>query len=118
MEFFDLLLKTAVLRPYVFVFLAVFLFIASRLVGWRRTVYFMAITWIVAFVCEFSSTRIGIPFGWYFYTGSTVGQELYIADIPFMDSLSFVFLLFASYCMALAFLLPATGTRSGISIIR
>ncbi len=118
MEFFDLLLKTAVLRPYVFVFLAVFLFIASRLVGWRRTGYFMAITWIVAFVCEFSSTRIGIPFGWYFYTGSTVGQELYIADIPFMDSLSFVFLLFASYCMALAFLLPATGSRSGIRIIR
>ena len=118
MEFFDLLLKTAVLRPYVFVFLAVFLFVASRLIGWRRTGYFMAITWIVAFVCEFSSTRTGIPFGWYFYTGSTIGQELYIADIPFMDSLSFVFLLFASYCMALAFLLPATGASSGVSIIR
>ncbi|MDO8437111.1 MAG: carotenoid biosynthesis protein [Nitrosomonadaceae bacterium] len=118
MEFLDLLLKTAVLRPYVFVFLAVFLFIASRLVGWRRTGYFMAITWIVAFVCEFSSTRTGIPFGWYFYTGSTVGQELYIADVPFMDSLSFVFLLFASYCMALAFLLPATGTSPGSGIIR
>ena len=110
MEFFDLLLKTVILRPYVFVFLAVFLFLASRLIGWRRTGYFMAITWIVAFICEFSSTRTGIPFGWYFYTGSTVGQELYIADVPFMDSLSFVFLLFASYCMALAFLLPATGS--------
>lgn len=78
----------------------------------------MAITWIVAFICEFSSTRTGIPFGWYFYTGSTIGQELYIADIPFMDSLSFVFLLFASYCMALAFLLPAAGASLGIGIIR
>lgn len=118
MEFFDLLLKTVIFRPYVFVFLAVFLFIASHLIGWRRTGYFMAITWIVAFICEFSSTRTGIPFGWYFYTGSTIGQELYIADIPFMDSLSFVFLLFASYCMALAFLLPAAGASLGIGIIR
>lgn len=109
MDFFDLLVKTVVLRPYVFVFLAVFLLVAVRLTGWRRTGYFMAITWMVAFLCEFSSTRTGIPFGWYFYTGATVGQELYIADVPFMDSLSFVFLLFASYCMALAFILPASS---------
>ena len=35
------------------------------------------------------------------------GQELYIAAVPFMDSLSFPFLLYASYCMALAFILSA-----------
>ncbi|MDN5753064.1 MAG: carotenoid biosynthesis protein [Nitrosospira sp.] len=72
-------------------------------------------------MCELSSTRTGIPFGWYHYTGSTVGQELYISNVPFMDSLSFPFLLYASYCMALAFLLPATGTQStrfGIGLIR
>lgn len=121
MEFLSLLLNTITLRPYVFIFLAVFLFSASRLIGWRRTGYFMGITYIVALVCEFSSTRTGIPFGWYHYTGSTVGQELYIADIPFMDSLSFPFLLYASYCMALAFLLPATSrgnSPSGIGMIR
>lgn len=112
MDFFDLLLKTVILRPYVFIFLAAFLLIGAHLTGWRRTGYFMIITWVVAFLCEFSSTRTGIPFGWYFYTGSTIGQELYIADIPFMDSLSFVFLLFSSYCMALAFLLPASRTGS------
>ncbi len=55
---------------------------------------------------EFSSTRIGIPFGDYFYTGITEGQELYIFNIPFMDSLSFSFLLFSSYCVALVFVLP------------
>ncbi len=121
MEFFSLLLKTIALRPYVFVFLTAFLFSAARLIGWRRTWYFMGITWLVALLCEFSSTRTGIPFGWYHYTGSTVGRELYISNIPFMDSLSFPFLLYASYCMALAFLLPATSTRStgpGIGIIR
>jgi putative membrane protein len=67
------------------------------------------ISWITAFLCEFSSTRTGIPFGLYYYTGSTVGQELYISNVPFMDSLSFTFLLYASYCMSLLFLLPTDG---------
>ncbi len=102
-----LLLKTVYLRPYVFLFLLVSLASAGRLLGWRRTVLFFSITWATAFVCEYSSTRTGIPFGWYYYTGSTVGQELYLSNVPFMDSLSFTFLLYASYCLALVFLLPA-----------
>ena len=119
MEFLSLLLQTIVLRPYVFVFLTAFLFSAVRLIAWRRTWCFMGITWLVAFLCELSSTRTGIPFGWYYYTGSTVDQELYILDVPFMDSLSFPFLLYASYCMALAFILPAAAsTRKRIGMIR
>ena len=102
-----LFFKTLLLRPYVVAFLAAFLFIGRRLLGWPRTGVFLAAGWITAFVCEFSSTRIGVPFGFYYYTGSTAGHELYIADVPFMDSLSFTFLLFASYCMALVFLLPS-----------
>jgi uncharacterized membrane protein len=102
-----LLVQTILLRPYVFLFLAAFLFSAQRLLGWRRTGWFFLISWITAFLCEFSSTRTGIPFGLYYYTGSTIGQELYISNVPFMDSLSFTFLLYASYCMALLFLLPA-----------
>jgi uncharacterized membrane protein len=102
-----LFVKTLLLRPYVFTFLAAFLVIGRRLFGWRRTAAFLLTSWVTAFLCEFSSTRVGVPFGFYFYTGSTVGQELYIADVPFMDSLSFTFLLFASYCMAMVFLLPA-----------
>jgi putative membrane protein len=107
MDYLSLLLKTVLLRPYVFLFLAAFLFAASRLIGWKRTGCFTGITWFAAFVCEFSSTRTGIPFGWYHYTGSTVGQELYLSNVPFMDSLSFTFLLYASYCTALLFVLPA-----------
>ena len=109
LEIAVLLLKTLLLRPYVFLFLAAFLFSAQRLLGWRRTGWFFLISWITAFLCEFSSTRTGIPFGLYYYTGSTIGQELYISNVPFMDSLSFTFLLYASYCMALLFLLPADG---------
>ncbi len=72
------------------------------------------VTWLTAFLSEFSSTRIGIPFGDYYYNGSTVGQELYIFNIPFMDSLSFTFLLFASYCLALVCVLPLRHSDSFI----
>ncbi|MEW6543467.1 MAG: carotenoid biosynthesis protein [Nitrospirota bacterium] len=120
MDFFALFLNTFTLRPYVFVFLVVFLVCAQRLLGWRRTGLFFGITWLTAFLCEFSSTRTGIPFGWYYYTGSTRGQELFIADVPFFDSLSFTFLLYASYCMALLFLLPARAQDqpAGASLLR
>ena len=101
-----LFLKTILFRPYLFVFLAAFLFAAIRLIGWPRTWRFWLISWATAFVCEFSSTRNGIPFGWYHYNGSTVGQELYFSNIPFMDSISFSFLLYAAYCVALCLVLP------------
>jgi len=54
----------------------------------------------VAMLAELSSTRTGFPFGLYEYTGLTRGQELFIADVPFIDSLSFVFLAYAAFCLA------------------
>src|SRR5512134_596246 len=120
MEVLTLFVKTVLLRPYVFVFLAAFLFSAVQLIGWPRTWRFWLISWATAFVCEFSSTRTGIPFGWYHYNGSTVGQELYFSNIPFMDSISFSFLLYATYCVALCFLLPceAVSPRSPLVPLR
>lgn len=106
-----LFFKTLLLRPYVFVFLAAAVFCAHRLIGWRRTGLLFGITWYTAFICEWTSTRTGIPFGWYHYTGATEGQELYISNVPFMDSLLFSFLLYASYCLALFFLLPAQSGK-------
>ncbi len=115
MDYVLLFFKTIWFRPYVFIFLAAFLFAAVGLIGWPRTWRFWLISWTTAFLCEFSSTRNGIPFGWYFYNGSTVGQELYLSNIPFMDSISFSFLLFASYCLALLFLLPIRSMPPGVS---
>nr|MBI3614224.1 carotenoid biosynthesis protein [Nitrospirota bacterium] len=89
--------------------MAAFLFCAIRLLGWRRTGLFFVVTWFTAFVCEAASIRTGIPFGWYFYTNSTINQELFIYGVPFFDSLSFSFLLYASYCLALFYLLPGRG---------
>jgi uncharacterized membrane protein len=98
----DLLIGTFVLRPYVFGFLAAFLVAGKLDFGMRRTLAFAAWVGPLAWLAEFSSTRIGVPFGLYHYTGSTRGQELFIADVPFMDCLSFTFLAYASFCLARA----------------
>ena len=95
-----LLVGSLLLRPYVFVFLLLHLLGASTLLGWRRTAGFTLISWGVALAAEHSSIRTGIPFGWYFYIPRTAGRELWIAGVPFFDSLSFSFLLVASYGLA------------------
>jgi uncharacterized membrane protein len=96
----DIVLGTLALRPYVFAFLAAYLVLGVRDLGWRSTLLFGAWVWLVAWVSEFSSTRTGVPFGVYAYTGATRGQELFIADVPFMDALSFTFLAYAAFCLA------------------
>src|SRR2546421_10153711 len=116
MEFLILLGKTLLLRPYVFLFLAIALATSVWLMGPKRTAIFFLLTWATAFICEFSSTRTGIPFGWYFYNGSTRGQELYLSNVPFMDSLSFAFLLFGSYCVSLLLLSPSRQQGSHLYI--
>ncbi len=100
----DLLLGTFILRPYVFGFLAAFLLAGAVDLGWRRTLLFGAWVGPLAWLSEFSSTRTGIPFGLYHYTGTTRGQELFIADVPLMDCLSFTFLAYAAFCLARAVL--------------
>lgn len=96
----DLLVGSLLLRPYVFLFLAAFLLAGVSDLGLRRTLLFGGVLWPIAWAAEFSSTRVGIPFGLYHYTGLTRGQELYIADVPFFDSLSFTFLAYAAFCLA------------------
>jgi putative membrane protein len=113
----DLLLGTLALRPYVFAFLVLFLAAGAADLGWRRTLGFGALVWPVAWLAEFSSTRIGIPFGLYHYTGVTRGRELYIADVPFMDSLSFTFLAYAALCLARATLGRRRPSRWALALL-
>jgi uncharacterized membrane protein len=88
------------LRPYVFGFLAVYVTAAAAAWGWRRAVAFTAWAGGVAFAAEWSSTRVGVPFGLYHYTGATVGRELYLSNVPLFDPLSFTFLAYASLGLA------------------
>ena len=97
----ELLIGTFWLRPYVFAFLAAFLVIALAEIGPRRTAVWTLVGFAVAFACEYSSTRSGFPFGLYHYLdGETRHRELWISNVPFMDSLSFVFLSFVSWATA------------------
>jgi uncharacterized membrane protein len=96
----DLLIGTLVLRPYVFLFMAAFLVAGARDLGLRRVLRFGAVVWPIAWAAEWSSIHVGIPFGLYRYTGLTRGQELYVAGVPFFDSVSFTFLAYAAYCLA------------------
>lgn len=96
----SLLAGTLALRPYVFAFLTAFLIAASRDLGPARAAGFLGWGFLVAFGAEFASTRVGVPFGLYHYTGSTRGTELFVSNVPFFDSLSFPFLAYAAFCVA------------------
>ena len=101
-HFFELLISTIAYRPYVFIFFACYLFLAITHIGWRRAALFTAVAYVVAFLCEWSSAAAatGFPFGLYYYIDQTSHRELWIAGVPFMDSLSFTFLSYVSWEMA------------------
>lgn len=103
MEIFSLLLGTVLLRPYVFVFLAFYLAIAILNMGLARSLIFTVLAYSIAFLSEYSSTRTGFPYGFYSYIDTTRDQELWITNVPFMDSLSYAFLSYISYTVSLLF---------------
>ncbi len=101
-----LLLSTIALRPYVFVFLASFLFISIVNFGLRTTLLFGALTYVVGLSCEYSSVHNGFPFGLYHYVETTRGQEIWVLGVPLFDSISYTFLAFASYTVAILLCSP------------
>ena len=106
MEIISLLWGTVLLRPYVFVFLAFYLWVAILNMGVVRSLLFTVLAYLVAFLCEYSATRNGFPFGFFTYIETTRDQELRISNVPFMDSLSFSFLIYVSYTMSLLLWAP------------
>ncbi|HTZ17042.1 MAG TPA: carotenoid biosynthesis protein [Dissulfurispiraceae bacterium] len=101
-----LLLSTVILRPYVFIFLFVYLLGCSLHLGVKRTLLFAVAGYLVTWLSEYSSIHNGFPYGTYYYIEQTKGSELWVFGVPFMDSLSYVFLAYASYSMALLTLSP------------
>ncbi|HET6420878.1 MAG TPA: carotenoid biosynthesis protein [Geobacteraceae bacterium] len=110
-EFLRLLAGTVTMRPYVFAFLAVYLVTAILHLGWRKTVIFTVIGYLIAFVSEYSSVHNGFPYGWYYYTETTRQKELFVAGVPFFDSLSYVFMAYCSYTTALLVVSPIKTWR-------
>jgi len=102
----ELLWGTIVLRPYVFAFLTCFLFASITQMGLKRTAVYTVSAYLIAFLSEYSSTRNGFPYGIYHYIDTTRNQELWISNVPFMDSLSYTFLAYFSIQMAIFFTAP------------
>lgn len=93
---------TIVLRPYVFAFLAAFLLISRTQMGWIRTGLWILTGYGIAFASEFSSIHNGFPYGLYEYLPEgSIDRELWIGGVPFMDSLSYVFLSHVAFLMAI-----------------
>jgi putative membrane protein len=105
------------MRPYVFAFLVVYLVAAVTHLGWRKTLWFTAIGYLIAFLSEFSSINTGFPYGWYYYIDATRDRELWVAGVPFFDSLSYVFLAYCSYTAALLVVSPIKFWRGNFILL-
>ena len=103
-HFLGLCIGTVVLRPYVFAFFAAYLAACGLQFGLDRALWFSVAGYSIAWLSEASSIHNGFPYGVYHYIEATRGRELWVWGVPFMDSLSYVFLLYASYSLALLFL--------------
>ncbi|MDA8155764.1 MAG: carotenoid biosynthesis protein [Actinomycetota bacterium] len=98
-HFLNLLAGTVLLRPYVFAFFAAYIISCSLQFGFRQAAVFSVAGYLIAWLSEVSSIHNGFPYGLYTYIEATKGRELWVAGVPFMDSLSYVFLLYASYSL-------------------
>lgn len=116
-DYLKLAWGTLMLRPYVFTFLLIYLIASTAHLGKRRTWIFLPLGYAIAWLSEYSSIHWGFPYGDYFYIESTMGKELWVMGVPFMDSLSYVFLAYCSYSMALFLLSPVVFTRRNVFIL-
>src|SRR5262249_61338339 len=82
-----LLLDTIVLRPYVFAFFLAFVLAGRGDLGWRRTLFFGAWVWPLAWLAEVASTRIGVALGPYHHPGAAPGPGAYRDHAPLLGTL-------------------------------
>lgn len=110
-------LNTIFLRPYVFVFFLVYFLGCAMHLGVKRAVLFGIAGYIIAWLSEYSSIHNGFPYGYYYYIEHTKGKEIWVMGVPLMDSVSYVFLAYASYSMALMVISPVIYSKGIIYIL-
>lgn len=93
----EMLIKTLWMRPYVLLFLISFVAISWANRGAKRTLLLLLLGLSIAYISEWTSIRWGIPYGDYYYIYSAMQGELIIGGVPIWDSISYVFLAYASY---------------------
>lgn len=67
MEIVGLLISTVLLRPYVFILLGLYVIAGGFQMGFKRITLFTILAYAIAFVSEYASTRIGMPYGYYYF---------------------------------------------------
>ena len=75
-----------------------------------KTLLFLPLGYSLAWLSEFSSIHWGFPYGDYFYIPSTLDRELWVLGVPFMDSLSYVFLVLLQLCHGALYPQPAPAS--------
>jgi len=97
-------------RPYVFAFLAAFIFLGRIYWGWKKTFIWLVLGYFIAWASEASSINNGFPYGIYHYIYENMQGEPMVMGVPFWDSLSYPFMIFAGLTTA-RFILGETGTE-------
>lgn len=92
---------TFLARPYVFLFFAVWGALSLRHLGLKPSLIWLTLGYAIAWASEASSIRTGFPYGWYFYRYENLQNEWLLFGVPVWDSLSYVFLSYAGFCVAL-----------------
>jgi putative membrane protein len=85
----------------VLLFFIPYLVIGIYTVGIKKLAVFTLIGYITALICEAISIRYSFPFGLYHYSPEVIQKELSIFGVPIWDSVSFVFLCFFPYQIAI-----------------
>lgn len=101
---------TIVGRWYVTAYGLVFVVLALRHIGFKRTVIYTAVAVAIGALAENGSVHLGFPFTRYTYNSDLRGQELWVGDVPLMVPLSYTFM--AYFAFAAARLIVAGPYRS------
>lgn len=83
---------TLIGRWYVTVFAAVFLWRATRQLGWRATLLYSAVAIAVGGLAENSSVHVGVPYTRYAFNDALRGKEIFLGEVPLMVPLSYTFM--------------------------
>jgi uncharacterized membrane protein len=93
----DAVIGTVVGRWYVTLFGLVFLWRASRQLGWRNTGIYAAAALVVGVIAENGSVHLGIPYTRYSFNENLRGDELFVGDVPLMVPLSYTFMAYFAF---------------------
>jgi uncharacterized membrane protein len=84
-------------RWYVTIFGAVFLWRASRQLGWRNTLIYAVAAVGLGALAENGSVHWGVPYTEYHFNPALRHKELFVGDVPLMVPLSYTFMAYFAF---------------------